>query len=264
MNEKSKEPKNEKKPMLVCVVLLALAAIVCVWLLLGRDQDSGSKQPAGTGAVQTTDAQALEHAAQPDDGSASAVDTPTAFDLGNGLEITGLGDYTGMYMEDGSNEIVSGVMMIMVTNNGRFPLQYAEITLSGEAGDALFSLSTLNPGQTVVVLEANRRTYSSGDSYTAASSSKVVFFTEELDAHEDVLKIQPLDGGFNITNISDRDIAGDIVVYYKNYAGDLLYGGITYRGTISGGLEAGQIKQVMSSTFTESGTAVMFVTIAES
>jgi hypothetical protein len=51
------------------------------------------------------------------------------------------------------------------------------------------------------------------------------------------------------------------VIYYKNSASDLYYGGITYRIRIEGGLAAGEIRQAMGNHLSESGSAVMFVTI---
>lgn len=185
------------------------------------------------------------------------------FDLGHGLAVTQVGSYSGVYMEDASDESVSDVMMIMVENNGDYPLQYAEITLSGEDEEALFKLSTLEVGQTAIVLEAERKKYTSKDKYTAATVQYDVFFSEALNTYGDILKIQPLEGGFNITNISNQDITGEIVVYFKDCVDGMLYGGITYRGRIAGGLKAGEIKQVMSDNFSETNTEVMFITIGE-
>ena len=65
----------------------------------------------------------------------------------------------------------------------------------------------------------------------------------------------------NITNISGNDITGDVVIYYKNASSDMLYGGITYRVTVTGGLKAGEIKQLTGSHFSASGSRIMFVTI---
>ena len=65
----------------------------------------------------------------------------------------------------------------------------------------------------------------------------------------------------NVTNISDEDITGDVVVYYKNASADMLYGGITYRVTISGGIKAGEIRQVVAGHFSDSGSRIMFATV---
>ena len=72
-----------------------------------------------------------------------------------------------------------------------------------------------------------------------------------------------MDGAVNVTNISGEDIEGNIVVYYKNAAKDLYYGGITYRITIEGGLKADEIRQVMTNHASDTGSRIMFVTIGQ-
>lgn len=124
--------------------------------------------------------------------------------LGHGMYITEIGKYTGIYMEDGSDELVSDIMMIKVTNEGEQTIQYAEIMMP--VGD------------------------------------KEAIFEENLSLYEDCVKIQKLDGAMNIFNISEANIGGDIIVYYKNKMSDLLYGGITYRVKIEGGLKKGEVK----------------------
>ena len=95
-------------------------------------------------------------------------------------------------------------------------------------------------------------------------AQSVAFFSYEPSLQADRLQIQGLDGGMNITNISKEDITGDVVVYYKNAASDgLLYGGITYRTRISGGIKAGELKQGMTEHFRVNGSEVLFVTVAE-
>lgn len=240
----------------LAVVLIAVAA-TAAFLYFSGDEIEPPTEPS-TSATEAATIPSSETQTIP-----AEEEGLSSFVLGEELEILDLGSYTGAYMEDGSDEIVSNVLMIVVTNNGENTLQYAEITLTGEAGDAEFSLSTLNPGESMVVLEKNRKTYASGDSYTDASARNVVFFSEPISLYEDQLQIQPLEGGFNITNISGEDITGDITIYFKDSANGVLYGGITYRGRIEGGLKAGEIRQIMSENFSASGTTVMFVTITE-
>ncbi len=181
--------------------------------------------------------------------------------LGNGLYITDIGGYTGMYMEDGSDEIVSGVLMIIVTNTGDQTLQYAKISLEAGETDGSFEVSTLPAGKSVVLLETSRMAYDKNTFYTTAVAENVAFFPQEPSLMEDTVKLHILDGVINVTNISDTDIDGEIVVYYKNSASDLYYGGITYRSRVTDGLKAGEIRQVVGSHISASGTAVMFVTI---
>jgi len=117
------------------------------------------------------------------------------------------------------------------------------------------------PGESVVVLEKNRKEFSEfGENFTAEASNVALFNTAPTLC-EDKIKIQPLKGAMNVTNISDTDIEGDVVIYYKNSAADMFYGGITYRVRITGGIKSGEIKQIISDHFSSSGSTVVFATI---
>ena len=183
--------------------------------------------------------------------------------LTEGLEITEIGSYTGAYVEDGSDEVVSGVMMIIVSNTTSEALEYAEIILSGESGEAVFMVSALPAGESAVLLERNRMAYDRNAEFSQVRTENVAYFRTELSLMEDVLKIQPLDGAVNVTNISDRDIQGDIFICYKNKAEGLFYGGIAYRVRIEGGLKSGEIRQIMTKHFSDTGTALIYVSVAE-
>lgn len=179
--------------------------------------------------------------------------------LGTGMYITSVGKYVGVYMEDGSNEKVSDVLMITVQNKGEEAIQYAEIIMPAGKEDAYFTLSTLTPGSTMILLEQNRMNYADED-YTTAIAQNVVVFSEELSFCKEQVEIQILDGVINVSNISGGDIDGDIVVYYKNSAEDVFYGGITYRARIEGGLQKGEIRQIMAGHCSKNGSTIMFVT----
>ena len=182
-------------------------------------------------------------------------------DIGNGLEITDMGSYTGIYMEDGTDEVVGSVLMIVVKNTGDKTLQYGEINMSAGETTAKFTVSTLPVGQSAVLLEQSRLEYNKSTDYTGAFSEKVAFFPEEPSKMEDTVKVQILDGVINVTNVSDSDIDGEIVVYYKNSATDLYYGGITYRSRVTGGLAKGETRQIAGAHASKSGSALMFVQI---
>lgn len=176
-----------------------------------------------------------------------------------GLTILDIGSYTGAFVEDGSDEIVSGVAMLVLENHSGEAIQYAQILLHDGDQTLTFTLSTLPDGETIVVLEQDRQEYREGANYVAELSSLALFDTPP-SLQEDLLEIQTLDGAVNITNISGADIDADIVIYYKNRSQDLLYGGITYRIRIQGGLGAAQIQQIMAQHFTAE-SRIMFVTI---
>lgn len=180
--------------------------------------------------------------------------------LDRGLRITDVRSYTGTYMEDFSDEVVSGVLAILVTNVGEEFIQLADITLTNGQTEAYFSLSTLMPGESVWVLEKNRMAYSAAPDFTRASLTRIAVFPRRPDVCADQLEIQCRDGVINITNISGRDIDGEIVIYYKNAVGGVYYGGITYRIRISGGLKAGEIRQGTAEHFNLGTSVIVFVT----
>ena len=182
-------------------------------------------------------------------------------DLGKGLVLLDVSKYTGIYMEDGTDEIVSDVLMLIVSNEGEQDIQYAELTVPTSNGEAVFSLTTLPVGEKIVLLEQNRMLWSADEDYSNVSAKNIAVFSKPIDLYENQLKFQNLDGVINVTNISGQDINNDITIYYKNAATDLLYGGITYRIRLEGGLKSDEIRQIMVKHFTKSGSRIMFVTM---
>ena len=260
MRGKYSKKKNMSGMGAVLIVLvLILGLFACLWLAASKTRDEmplpeDTQYQTRPTQVPETSVPTVPYTFQQE------VEGVTSFNLGEGLNIRRYGKYIGLYMEDGSDDFVENVMMIEVENTSEYAIQYAKITVTGPAGDASFVLTTLLPGQTIVVLEANRKAYSEQDIYTEASMDNLAFFNEEISLFEDKIQIQPLEGGFNITNISGEDITGQICVYFKDVAGDMLYGGITYVTRLDG-LAAGEIRQVMSANFTGENSRVMFVQI---
>lgn len=252
MNGKNKSKKQRK----IVFGLLGLLIIVLLLVCLRRPDSLESENDVQdtTEKIETADSEI------PDTTSARVDELKeTSINLGSGMRITEVGKYTGIYMEDGSDELVSGLMMIAVKNEGEDAIQYAEIKMPVGDEEAFFSVSTLTPGSTAILLEQNRMEYVNAE-YTTAVAENVAVFEEPISLYEDKLKFQILDGAINVTNISGEDISGDIVIYYKNSAADVFYGGITYRVRIEGGLEKDEMKQIMANHFSKSGSTIMFVT----
>lgn len=181
-------------------------------------------------------------------------------DLGDGIFITGVGRYNGAYMEDGSNDIVTDVLMITVENRSDRTLRYGEIVLSGRKGAATFTVTTLPPKGKAVLLEKTRMEYRSADSFAEKTLNNRVFFDTEPTVCDDKIKLGVLDGKLNVTNLTDARLDGDITIYYKNYRDGYYYGGITYRATVEGGLDAGEVRQINAAHYSVKGSTVMFVT----
>ena len=259
-NSKNKSGKRVALWVTVTLeVLILAAALLILWALVFQEKQekpAAENTPSATNAAsEATDA---ADATQP---TIVLEEISTQAQLGENLMITDIGAYTGIFMEDGSDEVVTGVLMLVVKNTGENDLQYAQITIPTNDGDAQFSVSTLPVGESCVLLEQNRMQYTGTEDAAKAEASAVAEFTEPLSLCEDQLKFQILDGAINVTNISGEDISGDVVIYYKNAASDLYYGGITYRVRIEGGIKTDEIKQIMATHFSDTGSKIMFVTV---
>lgn len=178
------------------------------------------------------------------------------------LKIVRAGEYSGIYMEDGTNEVVSGVMMLILENTSGQDLQLARIDVEYPGFTAEFEATNIPAGESVVLLEKNRAPMPQ-EHFLSASSRNVVFFPEKMSLREDILQITGGNGTLKVTNISGEDIAGDILIYYKNSASDLLYGGITYRVRVQGGLAAGETAQIISSYYMPDSCRLLMVTCAD-
>lgn len=270
--------KKGNKALVVALVIALLVLAAAIFWLISRKPVDRNDAPAtqatnapSTAVVEATfgtegTVSATEEATEPaseaepsentPDISVEEVDAEVDYDL----KIADFGSYTGVYMEDGSDEFVVGVLMIMVTNESELPLQYAEIVLTVGEEKAYFSVSTLPAGSSAVLLEKNRMSYEDGMSISRTDVKNAAFFDGPLSLSEDKIQIQALDGAMNIINVSGEDISGDIVIYYKNSSSDMFYGGITYRVRLEGGMKKDEIKQIMSAHFSGSGSTILLVT----
>lgn len=185
--------------------------------------------------------------------------------LKEALQVQKIDSYSGIYWEDGSDEEVSDILAMTVTNITAEPIQYAEITMELGTGTAKFTVSALPSGATAVLLEQNRMAYSRNTDYTQANAecTHLAGFDKPLSLYEDKLQLQLLDGALNITNISGEDIPGTIVLCYKNASDGIYQGGIAYRIRLDGGLKAGEIRQSMASHIHQPGTEMIFAEITE-
>ena len=179
--------------------------------------------------------------------------------LGHGLELQGSGRFCGAYLEDGSLDPVSDVLMIQIRNTTDKDLQLAKLSLVYQNFTAEFEITNLPAGKTLVVLEKNRKPFVD-QHYLNMSLSSVVFFQEQMDIQADRYEITGMDGAMNLKNISTSDTEGDIYIYYKYTAAEELYGGITFRVKVPGGIKAGELRQVNAQHFDPETCMILAVT----
>lgn len=268
-NKKQKNKKNAWLiPVLIAALVIVALAVTAGYLLWERGQEL--IPPAETPSA------GLETPVQPEATPAvtpkpdAEMPTPTEspepesslpIDLGWGLMLTEVKSYAGLYLEDGSDEVVSGIMMVRVKNMGSELIQLANITAQDAAGNSYsFQLTTLLPGAEMTVLESGRAAYSAEVEIVDAAANDVAVFSEVPSMHEDILSFECSDYTIKVKNISEADFPGGRV-FYKSVSGSLYIGGITYTVTIPA-LGPGEETVLSARHYYEGASALVFVTYA--
>lgn len=282
--------KNRLKILVgvLCVVLLILAAVVA------RMLDSRSPDPI-FGIFQTEPTTSTEDTQDPTDstgGPSQGTETPapteeqlpppeeqppsvvippendpqTGEELGISfpcqipgydLTIEKMAPYNGMFVEDGSNANIENVAMLLVKNNGDFPVEYTQIRVVCGQEELLFDISALPAGEKLVVQEKTGKTILASD---ATSASALVVQGADMEMSEDMVKVT--DNGDNtltIENLTEETIP-TVRVFYKYYMENeqLFVGGIAFTVRISR-LGAGASVTVQPSHYTSQTSRVVMV-----
>ena len=246
--------KNNIPWLPVAAILLVLAVIVAVMVM------RLSSAPSGTDPESGTTEPVEEFTVSPE--TIPISDGDDMLDLGRDLKLHSFNSYTGMYMEDGSDELLSGVAMAILTNESETDLQYAKFTVTYENAVCTYTATNLPAGASAVLLEQERKSLPAGEP-VSTQLENVAFFEAPMNAHSEIFQISGMEGVMNVKNISDKDIAGDIFVYYKYSSTDLFYGGITFRIRVEGGLKAGNIYQSVTAHFDPARCTIVDIVYAE-
>lgn len=250
--------------------LRPLALLLSATMLMGglcACRNHGTTDPTEPGSQSTADQPGAEDPTflEDDPQENTTYEIPTdetvnPYHLDNDLMVTDIGKYAGIFMEDGSDEVVSNTLMLILRNDNILDLQLARIELRYADFTAEFEVTNLPAGESVVLLEKNRHAYVEEEPYYMGAEN-VVFFQEEMGLHEDTLKLSGTRGSITVENLSDSTL-GEIYVYYKNSAVDLLYGGITYRARVDAGLAPGEATTVMTGHYNPDTCTIINVQIA--
>lgn len=184
-----------------------------------------------------------ENIVQPGSGSLKEEDIknyetePTVVDeenreiLQNKLEIVSVGRYSGVYVENGEDITVDNVASMVITNTSDEMLQVARFTMyvNGDPEDvALFQVTDLPAGASVLVMELNKRPYEEGQVYELGEELHT--FYEESSTMADTFSFEIKEGGYlTITNLTDQTFDNVYVHYKYVQEGGAYLGGIAYR-----------------------------------
>lgn len=173
------------------------------------------------------------------------------------LTIEKIAPYNGMFVEDGSNVNAQNVAMLLVENNGDFPVEYAQIQVVCNQEELLFDISALPAGEKMVVQEKTGKAILESK---VTSASALVVQRANMEMSEN--QVQVIDNGDNtltIKNLTDKTIP-TVRVFYKYYMEDeeLFVGGIAFTVRISR-LGAGASVTIQPAHYTSQTSRVVMV-----
>lgn len=151
---------------------------------------------------------------------------------GTTLTIQKIGGYSGVFIEDGSDEDISDVTALLLENTGDINVEYVSLTLNRDGETLEFEASDIPAGASVVVQEKNKAAYQDG-TYSDCDAMSAELDTFEMS--EDQVKVEETeDGSLKVTNLTSEEIPC-IRIFYKFYMEDenAYIGGITYTAKLT-------------------------------
>ena len=146
------------------------------------------------------------------------------------MEILSIGQYSGKFLEDGSDTDKENILAIVVKNTSDKVIDYGEITMkiSGKSGILKFKVTNLKPGATALVMESSGEVeFNTHDKYIYVGSNSNTIKTISL--MEDQIAITTKGNKITVENLTDKNIS-KVYVYYKTVStGNCYLGGVTYR-----------------------------------
>lgn len=237
------------------------------------EETEGNKKPEGTAGSDVEDQ--VVTPTLPQDTPSAEVTVPTEKDPvtcetvvtlpcrveGYDLVIEKLAPYDGMYVEDGSNQNVADVAMILVRNEGDYPVEYAEIAMEHGDESRIYRISALPAGESMVVQEQTRQ--SVPEKAPSACKALVVQRAQMGMAAEQVSVTENGDGTLTVRNLTDKMIP-TVRIFYKYYMKneDVFVGGIAFTVRITR-LGAGSETTIQPSHYTSDSSRIVMVSTYE-
>ena len=146
------------------------------------------------------------------------------------MEISSIGQYSGKFLEDGSDTDKENILAIVVKNTSDKVIDYGEITMkiSGKSGTLKFKVTNLKPGAAALVMESSGEVeFNTQDRYIYVGSNSNTIKSTSLK--EDEVAITTKGNKITVENLTDKNI-NKVYVYYKTVSpGNCYLGGVTYR-----------------------------------
>ena len=176
---------------------------------------------------------------------------------GTSLTIENISSYDGIFLEDGSDQEVSGIAAMVLKNTGDVNVEYTSISIKRDGEELQFEASDIPAGATVVVQEKNKAAYGSG---TFTDCSGITAELDSFEMSEDKVSVEETEeGSLQVTNLTDEEIPC-VRIFYKFYMEDQqsYVGGITYTAKLTN-LGAGSSQTVTPSHYAAGSSQVLMV-----
>ena len=175
------------------------------------------------------------------------------------LVIENIGQYTGQFIEDGSDKPVANVLSLLVKNNSNKVVQYGEINIKVNGNkNAVFKVTNLPPKTSTLVMESTGKIeFNKDDKYKYVDSIQAKL--DNMSLMKDKVQItKQEDGVIGIKNVSGKDL-GTVYVYYKYFQeGGAYLGGITYRVKFEN-VKAGASVEEKTSHFSKNSSEILMM-----
>ncbi len=177
------------------------------------------------------------------------------------IEIQKLYNYSGYYVEDGSESEIDKVAAVKVKNVSGKTIEFLDMQLISGSDTLNFEISLLPPDATVLVMEADKKACSLTAKYEYGGGGCALI--DELDLCPDKVQIYiDADGAITVENISDEPI-NELRLFYKNQLDTGEYvGGIAYTVSIKS-LDSGESQKIRPTHFDPQCGRIMMVRIYE-
>ena len=174
-----------------------------------------------------------------------------------GLVIERMEPYNGMFVEDGSNANTENVAMLLVQNDGDFPVEYTQICVEYGQEKLLFDISALPIGERMVVQEKTGKPIPEGK---ASGATATVVQRADMQMSESMVRVT--DNGDNtltVQNLTD-EVIPTVRVFYKYYmeAENIFVGGIAFTVRVTR-LGAGASVTIQPAHYTSQTSRVVMV-----
>ena len=132
--------------------------------------------------------------------------------LGSGIVIQSVSQYSGDFVEDGSDRGVRNVWALTVNNMSDQDIQYLRIKAEHGEDAAYFDITTLTAGSTVQVLESSASEYPEWEEDCVYTIENLALFSKERSLYPDLFAVSARDGWIKVENKGTEDITNDVYV----------------------------------------------------